>query len=65
MKKQSFKLIAENLKQLADIPKIISNIENTEFELMPERKNSLIRFHNERKIILLNEIETLKMMYNE
>jgi len=61
-KNTAISLIRENIEQLSQIPRIIANIERDAVEAMPGYKNSLIRFQNERKIILLDEIKTLKNM---
>ncbi len=51
------KYIKNNLSELGNIPKIISNIEKA--DIMPEEKTMLIRFYRAKKKDIINEIEML------
>jgi len=55
------KLITENLKQLGDIPKIIKRIEMQEF-IIPAHKNTMIRFYETQKQILLDQIKFMQTL---
>ena len=59
MKSEINSLILENIIQLSQIPTILKRIEQTEYSLIGY-KNTMIRFYKEKRVILLDEVKTLK-----
>ena len=57
------KYIVQLLFDLANIPKIISNIEK-DMDMIPYHKNMMLRFYRDKKKDMVREIETLRALDN-